>query len=308
MKRPILVPRFILFSVLLILCFPLPALNYGQHSAVRGTVTDQEGNPIKDAKITFLDSSRGLKFTIKSKKNGDFIKVGIPPSVYQIKVESEGYFPFESQLRIRFGVEEAVTIKLEKIPPKAEGDKDLTEGIELFKQGQYTEAIESFKKTIEKFPGSVEAYYNLGLSYLRNGDIDKAILSFEKAIELKPDSVEAHLALGECYFNKGESKEAMDSFSDALEIQPHNPRIYYNIGIVYYKNNNPEKALSYFKQVIALDPKFSSAYYQAALACIKTGNLEDAVRFFQDFLKVEPDAHEAAGVVDLIKELKKQIK
>jgi len=308
MKLPVFIPKIILLSLLLSLSLSHPFLSYGQQSTVRGVVTGQEGNPIEDAKITFLDPSRGLKFTIKSKKKGDFIKVGIPPSVYRIKVECEGYFPFESQFRVRFGIEQFVTIKLEKIPPKVEVDENLAEGIDFFKHGQYREAIESFKKTIEKSPDSVEAYYNLGLSYLRSGDIDKAIVSFETATQLKPDSIEAHLAMGECYFNKGENKKAMDSFSRALEIQPNNPKAYYNIGIVYYKNDNPEEAIHYFEQAIALDPKFSSAFYQAGLACIQKGDLKKAVKFFEDFLKVEPDAPEAVKVEGLIQELKKQIK
>jgi Flp pilus assembly protein TadD len=302
------IPKIILISILFGLSLYHPLLGYGQQTVVRGSVTDQDGNPIKDAKITFIDPSRGLKFSVKSKNNGDFIKVGIPPTVYQIKVECEGYYPFESQLRIRFGVQEVVTIKLEKIPPKVEEDKNFTEGLDFFKKGQYAEAIESFKKAIEKNPDSVEIYYNLGLSYLRNGDIDEAILSFEKAIELKPDSVVVHLAQGECYFNKGEDEKAMNSFSRALEIQPNDPRTYYNIGIVYYKNDDPERASAYFEQAIAIDPKFSSAYYQAGLASIKKGDFKKAVKFFEDFLKIEPDAPEAASVESLIQELKKQIK
>lgn len=303
-----LIPKIILLSILYSLSLCHPFLSYGQQTAVRGAVTDQDGNPIKDATITFMDPSRGLKFSVKSKNKGDFIKVGIPPSVYHIKVECKGYYPFESQLRVRIGMEEVVSIKLEKIPPKVEEDKNFTEGIDFFKKGQYIEAIESFKKAMEKIPDSVEIYYNLGLSYLRNGDIDEAILSFEKAIELKPDSVVVHLAQGECYFVKGENEKAMESFSRALELQPDNPRTYYNIGIVYYKNDNPEHAISYFEQAIAIDPKFSSAYYQAGLVSIKKGDFKKAVEFFEDFLKIEPDAPEAPSVESLIQELKKQIK
>jgi len=308
MKGQVFISKIVPLSIVFGLYFFHPLFNYGQQSVVRGAVTDQDGNPIKNAQITFMDPSRGLKFSIKSKNKGDFIKVGMPPSVYQIKVECEGYFLFESQITVRFGVEEVVSIKLEKIPPKVEEDKNFEDGIGFFKQGQYAEAIESFKNALEKIPDSVEIYYNLGLSYLRNGDIDEALLSFEKAIELKPDSMEAHLAQGESYFKKGENEKAMDSFRRALEIQPNNPRTYYNIGIVYYKNDDTEKALSFFKQVIELNPKFSSAYYQAGLACIKMGDLKNAIQFFEDFLRVEPDAPEAARVESLIQELKKQIK
>lgn len=298
-----------IFSFLIILAFPLaiPHLNFAQDTVVKGVVTDQEGKPLKNAKITFLDPARGLKFIVKSDKKGNFIKAGIPPSFYKITAELKGYFPLQSQARIRFGMEEKITIKLRKIPPRVDEDKDLSKGIDFFTQGQYDKAIASFEKVIEKFPSSVEGYYNLGLTYLRKGDIDQAIVSLEKDKELYPEGIEVYLALGECYFNKGDSEKAMSSFSRAIELQPDNPRAYYNLGIVYYKLDKTDEALQAFNKSIELNPEFSSVHYQAGLASIKKGDYKRAIKYFEDFLKLEPAAPEEDQVKAMIEELKKRI-
>jgi tetratricopeptide (TPR) repeat protein len=307
MKRAYLISKIIPVSALLALLLSIPHLNIAQDTVVKGIVTDTEGNPIKNVKITLSDPSRGLNFTVKSDKKGDFIKVGIPPSFYRITAECEGYYPLQSQARLRLGITENITIKLTKIPPKIEDDVDLSKGIEFFKQGKYDDAIEYFEKVIEKFPSSTAAYYNLGISYLRKGDVDQAITSLEKAVESNPEAIEAYFALGECYFNKGESEKAMQSFSRALELQPDNPKAYYNLGIVYYKHDRLEEALTSFEKTINLDPNFSSAYYQAALACIKKGDFKKAIDYLENFLKLEPNAPEAGQVKAMIEELKKRI-
>ena len=307
MKSSIFISKIILFLTLASLFLSIPIFNFAQESVVKGVVTDSEGNALKDAKITLLDPSRGTKFTTKTDKHGKFVKVGIPPSMYRITVELEGYFTFNSQLPVRLGMRETINIKLEKIPPKIEEDKDLAQGIEFFKQGKYDQAIESFKKVIEKFPSNPDVYYNLGLSYLRSRDINQAITAFEKVIEINPEAIEVYFALGECYFTKEDNEKALAAFSQALELQPDNPKAYYNLGILYYKYDKLEEALSAFEKSIELNPEFSSVYYQAGLVSTKKGNFEKAIEFFNHFLKLEPNAPEADQVTAIIEELKKQI-
>jgi tetratricopeptide (TPR) repeat protein len=278
----------------------------GQQSILRGVVCDPEGAPLKNAKITFRDPSRGTTFTFKSDKEGKFIKIGIPPSLYLVRVELDAYFPFKTRFRVRLGMEESLEIRLKKIPPKIDEDKNLAEGIDFFKQGKYKEAINSFEKVTYRFPENFQAFYNLGLSHLRSGDIDEAIISLEKVIELKPDLVEAYFALGECYFNKEDNDKAMAAFSKASELQPDNAKAYYNLGIIYYKYNKTEEALSSFDKSIELNPEFSSVYYQAGLASIKMGDFENAIKFFEEFLRLEPGASESTQVKAMIEELKKK--
>lgn len=171
--------------------FIISPLTLAQDTVVQGMITDEEGIPLKSAKLTFEDPSRGLSFHIKSDKNGKFIKIGIPPAVYQVTVELEGYFPLQSQARIRFGYTENLQITLKKIPPRPDEDKDLDESVNSFKDGKYDQAIASFKNVIEKFPQNYEGYYNLGLAYLKKEDIDEAIVALEKATEINPDALPA---------------------------------------------------------------------------------------------------------------------
>jgi tetratricopeptide (TPR) repeat protein len=281
--------------------------SFGQEAPIKGVVKDKLGRPVPDVKIVFTDSQSGNKFSLKSNKEGKFLKFGIPPAEYKITAQPEGYFPYMTSLVVIFGKEENLEIILEKIPPKLDQDKNFQDGLNFFKQGQYNEALEYFEKVVAKFPESAEAFYNLGVSELRAGKMDQAIAALEKTVQLKPDLTEAYFALGECYFNKGESDQAIRMFSKTLDLKGQDSKSYYNLGIVYYKLNRVDEAISSFEKSIDLDPTFSSAYYQGGIAHIKKGDLKKALQYLEQFLKQEPNAPEAAQVRTMIEELKKQI-
>lgn len=281
--------------------------SFGQEGAVKGIVKDRAGQPLKDVKVTFTDTRSGNRFSLKSNKEGKFLRFAIPQAEYRVKAELEGYKPFETILFIVFGKDENVEIVLEKIPPKIDEDKDFIEGVNLFRQARYKESVESFEKAATRYPDSPEILYNLGVSAFRDGDADRAIAVLDNALQIQPDMVEVYLALGECYFNKGEKEKAMDAFSKAIGFQPANARAHYNLGIIYFKIEKLDEALAEFQKAIDLESGFSSPYYQAGIVSVKKGDLKAALQYFETFLKMEPGAPEAGQVKTMIEELKKQI-
>lgn len=292
----------LLFSAFIFLIYPLIA----QESIIKGQVIDKDNKPLANAQITFYDLSRGTKFSVKTKKDGTYFKVGLPPSTYRITVSSEGYFPFETNLQIDFGREQVVNFTLEKIPPKMEEDPDFNEGMKYFESGELELAAAAFKKAAEKSPQSIEANYNLAVCYLRLQKTAEAIDILEKILNSRNDIPEIYIALGEAYFNRAETEKAISSFRRAQELQPDNYRIFYDLGIIYYKNDQLEAALSSFDQAIRLNPEFASAYYQLGLVFIKRGDFPRAIEALEKFLRLEPEAKEASQVKMIIEELKKK--
>ncbi|MGQ9578104.1 MAG: tetratricopeptide repeat protein [Candidatus Aminicenantales bacterium] len=278
----------------------------GQESVIKGQVLDKQNKPLANVEITFTDVSRGTRFALKTKKDGSYFKVGIPPAIYNVRLELEGYFPFESQVRVELGQEHNFNFSLEKVPPKIEDNPDFKEGMKHFEAGDFEAAAAAFKKTVDQFPPSVEANYNLAISYLRLEKTSEAINILEKIVSLRGDVPELYLALEEAYFRLGESEKAETLFRKALELQPNNYRIYYDLGIIYYKNDRLEEAIASFEKAKTLNPEFSSTYYQEGLAFIKQGNFPRAIEALEKFLQLEPEAKEASQVRLIIEELKKK--
>jgi len=278
-----------------------------QEVIVKGRVVDPGGAPLSNVKITLLDPTTGAKFSLKTKKDGSFLKLGIPTGTYRATFELESYISLETAIRVDYGEGEEQKFTLKKVPPKMSEDPDLAEGLKYFQAGDFTKAIEFFEKGSAKFPESVEVNYDLGVSYLRSGRADEAIARLRKAMALNPNLIEAYFALGECHFAKGETQNALDAFSRALEIQPGNAQVYYNLGIVYYNNDKTDEAILSFEKAKELNPKFTSTYYQLGLALIKKGDFAKAIEAFEKFLSLEPSAPEAESTKKMIEELKKQL-
>ena len=278
-----------------------------QDIVVKGRVVDPGGGPLPNVRVTLLNPTTGAKFSLKTKKDGSFLKLGMPTGAYQVKLELEGYLPLETAIRVEFGKTEEQKFTLEKVPLKMSEDPDLAEGLKYFQAGDFNKAIEFFEKGSAKFPESVEVNYDLGVSYLRSGRTEEAIARLQKALALNPNLIEAYFALGECYFAKGESQNALDAFSRALEIEPGNAQVFYNLGIVYYNNDKTDEAVLSFEKAKELNPKFTSTYYQLGLALIKKGDFAKAIEAFEMFLSLEPSAPEAESTKKMIEELKKQI-
>lgn len=74
------------------------------------------------------------------------------------------------------------------------------QGDEMYRQGNYGEAIALYNEVVEGAGlCSAELYYNLGNAYYREGQMGRAILNYERALRLKPNMGDArdNLALAE---------------------------------------------------------------------------------------------------------------
>ena len=104
----------------------------------------------------------------------------------------------------------------------------LQEGEKAFSEGRYEDAVELYKKAIEKEPGSPDAYNRLGMAYqyLYNksggaGNRKEGIEAFRKAVELDPNNYKSLVNLGLALFYEGDRKEATVYLRKAVELYPN---------------------------------------------------------------------------------------
>jgi hypothetical protein len=73
--------KTLLFTLLLSVCV------YGQRDlgTVLGTVTDAQGGAVPGAKINILEDATGLKYTVETNANGEYIRPLLKPGTYSIE-------------------------------------------------------------------------------------------------------------------------------------------------------------------------------------------------------------------------------
>jgi hypothetical protein len=77
---------------LLFLCFGINAQSGS--SSIRGTVTDQQGNPVAGATVVLKSSTKSFAQTKTTNSDGQYVFTPIPPDTYTLEIKANGFKQF----------------------------------------------------------------------------------------------------------------------------------------------------------------------------------------------------------------------
>ncbi|HNW82188.1 MAG TPA: hypothetical protein PKG52_04775 [bacterium] len=140
----------------------------------------------------------------------------------------------------------------------------MEEAIRLMKAGEYTPAINAFKKIIEKDSSNGWAYRYCAMCYMKNSE---EIITF---------------IVGTDHMDLMMAKENMEK---ANELQPSTPEIISDMGVIESKIGNQEKAIEHFTNSLKINPENHTTLANRAYCLIKKGlfkesldDMENAIR------------------------------
>lgn len=151
----------------------------------------------------------------------------------------------------------------EKVSPKADPEEIagllyLARGYEL--RGEFSSAVESYKKALFLDPADYRAMNNIASLYIRMSSPGQAIAYLEECVKLKDDYLPALVNLGIAKAETGKNREAESSFLKALSFDGSNREALFNIAVLYEKTLEFEKARGYYERLDSLgDPKGAKA-------------------------------------------------
>lgn len=144
-------------------------------------------------------------------------------------------------------------------------------------QGNYKEAIERLKSSVDLDDSIFETHYNLAVAYTKNEDYAKALEAYKKAINLKPDFADTYYSIAVTQENL-----ASDLMSGALVMD---------------EDGNVDKAPEN-----DLEDKLPELSPAVSVAVKKL--MADAIQNYQIYLEKAPEAKDAKEVQGRINELK----
>src|SRR6267154_3066712 len=86
----------LLVLVCLLLLLPVTALGQAYFGTVSGELTDTTGAVVTAVKVTLTDQQKGFRFQAISDNTGRYLFRSIPPGVYVVAVEAQGFGKTES--------------------------------------------------------------------------------------------------------------------------------------------------------------------------------------------------------------------
>jgi tetratricopeptide (TPR) repeat protein len=95
----------------------------------------------------------------------------------------------------------------------------------LLKEGQFQEAIEEYRISLEDYPENEAAYFGMALAQVQAGLPQDAVQSYQAAIKINPDLWEAEANLGMLLLNKADFEGALPHLQRARQLKANSFQI-----------------------------------------------------------------------------------
>jgi tetratricopeptide (TPR) repeat protein len=149
----------------------------------------------------------------------------------------------------------AVDSKKEVDPGKAaESEQYYEQGLKLYQQYKYQEAVNTFDKAIIANPDNYKVYADQGIAICFQGNYQAGIALIEKTLSLQPDYVPAFYNMAMAYKLQHNYDKSLFWFEKTIEGDPQNTWSYYGIATIYADQGNTKESLKYLQKAIELDP------------------------------------------------------
>ena len=149
-----------------------------------------------------------------------------------------------------------------------------------YDRGNYTTAIDLFKRVVAADPQHKTAWMDLGRTYMLVRKTDDAIAAFKKQAELNPYDEYAYGALGWAYTTARKYDDAATAFNKAIEIDPLSEYAHAALGGMYAEAHEYDKAVPELEKAVSLKSDDAGLQISLGDAYLNLGQDDKALAAF----------------------------
>jgi tetratricopeptide (TPR) repeat protein len=306
---------------------------WAQTSTLEGNVKDQNGQPLKGAKIVLNRTDIKGHYEVKTDKKGHWLYTGLPFNAqFDITCEVNGQVADKvSGVKAGGGDNPPINFDLQKTAQaqqaaaQANSSGQLTQEQERGMSKEQKEKMQAQLKQREE-----EMKKNKALNDAYNGaqdsmkqaaaQPDKAqkvplyqaavdkLTEASKMVELSPQNKVAVLdALGEAYYGMAQAQTgdertksldgAIDAYKQSLTIKPDDAAVYNQLGNAYGAEKKIPEATEALNKAVQLNPGnaqgAAKAYFNMGANLVNSGQAASATEFFKKATDTDPTYAEA---------------
>ncbi len=314
---------------------------HAQIGTVWGIVTDEEGNPIEDVLIRIEGMATARQYQVETNSKGEYQHSGIQrQGTYRVIAEKEGYqSAYIENLRagtdrysdsgeVLFTLKKGQTGRLafemtdeeiEDLAMDAEESNrlaaaasevrlNLGQGLELFNQGEYQQALEIFNLAVALDEKQPTLWANIGNAYSKLNQGEQALEAYERAIALAPEDPTLYQNMGGIYGTMGNTAMAQELYEKAVSLSaygdPKDAAVnYYNMGVTFINAGQTAEAVEALTKALEADPSYAEAHYQLGISLLGNNDMEGSLEHLKAYLELTPDGPNAEVAKTLIEQL-----
>jgi len=149
------------------------------------------------------------------------------------------------------------------------------------------------RQRVEAHPEDADAWFHLADLYERNGQYAEAIDSYKKVSKLRPSQGYVYVKMGTAYDQLGKPAEAVEALKKAVHYMPGYALAYNNLGIAYGKLGSNHEEIAALKKALQLRPRYVTARYNLGIAYLRVKDRKAALQQYGLLKDVETGAAEA---------------
>jgi tetratricopeptide (TPR) repeat protein len=183
----------------------------------------------------------------------------------------------------------------------------MADGQRNMQTGNLSAAYESYRIVLEKFPFFAEAAYSMGLVKFREQNFDEAVENFKKTLELNHFHENARAAIANVAknkFNEGNNsykrrdlEGALAAYMEVLKIDESFYQAHYQIGVIQAKMGDRTTAINHYQKALDIAPDFYKGYYAMALSQKANSDMQGALSSLESAIKIHPGYDKAYGAM-----------
>ncbi|MDP1725886.1 MAG: hypothetical protein Q8M15_03815 [Bacteroidota bacterium] len=188
-------------------------------------------------------------------------------------------------------------VQAQKHPVLIDAKEVIKEGVTLYEDEKYDEAIEKFVQVHPSDSDYFTAQYELSLCYLAKKEYEKVIEISKNAIAEGSLNSAQYNIWGTALDELKRKEESIKIYNTGIAKFPYNQLLYLNKGIVYEGMEERGKALEVYKKLLTFAPFHASTHLRLARMNVQDGNLTQAIMSYTIFLMIEPASKRSLNVL-----------
>jgi tetratricopeptide (TPR) repeat protein len=120
----------------------------------------------------------------------------------------------------------------------------INDGVDLYKDGKYSEAEVNFKKGLGKDADRFEANFNLGDAYYKQQRFDEALEAYHKSLTQagsESQKAKVYHNIGNALLKSQKLQESIEAYKNALKLNPDDRDTKYNLSYALSLLNNQQQ-------------------------------------------------------------------
>lgn len=176
----------------------------------------------------------------------------------------------------------------------------------LANKGKIEQAIQQYRRILERQPRHATATGSLGRMFFRLGAQETALEHYNRALGNDPGHLETLVDRAELFVDMGQYEDARTDLLRVLEYDPYSYRACYLLGVLYITIGTYDDAIRVLTRALDVDRTKAEVHLQLGKAYCHVEKHTEAIEHFEALLRHDPRNEQAYRYLGTIYDKSKQ--